>query len=652
MRKSKKAHRSLRTILIIWFLFFSLTPLVFVTGYSVKKYEAAIDNELSQRLAGNAREITSILEDFKAGFEQKRGRYVKDPTLIYHLSMSESAPVRNLATGWLKTDFATSLSFFNRTGKMVVSVFKDDRGDIREFLPQPNGAVYLSDQNLEKLKGVREYSFVEFSNNEKISLILFTKVYGPGGRHVGYLEQLIDLNETFLNRLKQRMKLELFLTRPTGQVVVATHSDFYLYKKDFFQGLMKSKDHTFFELNLRTNPYGLILYPVKWGQTDLYIGLGASKIEAKAVLKNVNYAFFTVVGAVVLLLIVTILLTSKTILKPLNDLVEAISSMENSEKPVEIPIKSDTEIGLLTESFNQMSRNVTQAKTDLRKKINELEKTNLELRETQSKLVHSSKMISLGQLVAGVAHELNNPIGFIYSNMSHLRDYANKLIQLSDVAEKDPSQIPAMKEKLDINYIKEDLPKLISSCEDGARRTRDIVIGLRNFSRLEEAKLKEINIHESIDNTLNLLAVEIKNRIQIVKSYGDIPFVTCLASQINQVFMNILSNSVQAIEGNGNIWITTKLTQKGDGTEMVQVSFQDSGKGITPDVMEKIFDPFFSTKGVGQGTGLGLSISYGIIESHGGDIQVKSQVGIGTEFIITIPVESQIKEKASQTENN
>lgn len=643
MKKNKKPTKSLRTILIVWFLFFSLTPLIFVTGYSVRKYEAAIDNELSQRLIGNAREIKAILDDFESGFSEKKKRYIRDPGLIYHLSVSDTNEVRELANSWLKSDFSSSLSFFNRNGRMVVSVFKDHKNDIRDFSPQAQNAVYLSDENLNRLKDKNEYAFIEFTNNEKISLVSFTKVFGSGGKHVGYLEQLIDLNTSFLNRLKSRMKLELFLLKPSGQVVVGTHPDFYLYKNEFFSNLLNQKETSLVELNIRTNPFGFILYPIKWGESDLYIGLGASKAESQAVLKNVNYAFVTVVGGIGLVLIITILVTSSTILKPLNDLLEAIANVEYSDKPVEIPIKSDTEIGLLTESFNKMSRSVTQAKNDLKKKINELENTNQELRETQSRLVHSSKMISLGQLVAGVAHELNNPIGFIYSNMTHLRDYSNKLIKLAEIAETRPELINEVKKELDIDYIKKDLPKLISSCEDGARRTRDIVIGLRNFSRLEESKPEEVNIHESIDNTLNLLSGETKNRIQIIKTYSEIPKILCLASQINQVFMNILSNAVQAIEGTGNIWITTKIYDRADGLKFVKISFQDSGQGMTEQVMEKIFDPFFSTKGVGQGTGLGLSISYGIIQTHGGDIQVKSQVGIGTEFTVLIPLQPQFK---------
>ncbi len=638
--KKKKARRSLRTILIVWFLLFSLTPLVFVTGYSVKKYELAIDNELSQRLAGNAREVSVILSDFYSALSQKRDRYVRDNGLIYHMSTADSASLKTLGMSWLRSDFVSSLSFFNRDGRMLTSLFKDSKGELRDFIPQSNSPIYLSDQNLVKLKSVKEYAFIEFSNNQKLSLILFSKVTGSGGRHVGYLEQVVDIDQTFLERLKQRMKLEMLLIRPSGQVTVATHPDFYLYKKEFFQESIDDSKKSFFELNLRSVPYGFLIHPIAWGQSDLFLALGASKMEAKTVLKNVNYAFFTVVGTVIILLIVTILLASSTILKPLDELVAALQNIQSGDRIVEIPIKSDTEIGLLTESFNQMSRNVIQARGDLKKKISELEAANLELKETQSKLVHSSKMVSLGQLVAGVAHELNNPIGFIYSNMGHLREYSSKLIQLAESAEKNPSEIPALKKQLDIDYIKEDLPKLIGSCEDGARRTRDIVLGLRNFSRLEEAKLKEVDIHESIDNTLNLLAGETKNRIQVVRDYGKLPLVTCYASQINQVFMNILSNAVQAIDGNGNIWISTKPVTSASGVESVQISFQDSGKGMTPQVMEKIFDPFFSTKAVGQGTGLGLSISYGIIQTHGGEILVKSQVGIGTEFIVTIPVKA------------
>ncbi len=642
----RRPQKSLRTILTVWFLLFSIVPLAFVTGYSVIKYEKAIDHELSQRLSGNAREIDAILSDYKLSLQQKRDRYIKDPNLIYHLSTSDTTVLKALVTKWTGSEISSSISLFNRDGRMLVSLFKDENGEIKNFAPLGISAVYLSEQNILRLKGVKEQSFIEYSNNQKMSLILFTRVQGNSGKLIGYIEQVIDIDQSFLESLKQRMKLELIFLRQSGQVVVATNSDFYIYKKDFFMSYVKPEANSFFDLTIRNNPYGFIMYPLKWGSSDVFLALGASKSEAKAVLKNVNYAFYSVVGAVVVLLIITILATSNAFLKPLNELIAAIEVVQSSDRPIEIPIKNDTEIGLLTESFNEMSRNIIQARGELKKKIAELEKTNQELIDTQTRLVHSSKMMSLGQLVAGVAHELNNPIGFIYSNMSHLKDYSEKLLALVEVAQAHPENLNQKKDEIDLDYIKADLPKLIASCQDGARRTRDIVLGLRNFSRLDEAKVTAVDIHECIENTLNLLTGEIKNRIQIHREYAKLPKVQCYESQLSQVFMNILTNGAQAIDGQGNVWITTKLVGAGSKDEKVQISFQDSGKGMTQQVLEKIFDPFFSTKEVGQGTGLGMSISYGIIENHSGEIQVKSQPGIGTEFIVSVPVQFKTIKKA------
>ena len=582
------------------------------------KFEKAIDHELSQRLSGNAREIGVILADQKSLLQQKRDRYLRDPSLIYHMSVGDGSTLRQIGTQLIKADTISSLTFFNREGRMLSSVFKDDKDNVRSFVPVQD-AIFLSATYMAQVKESKEVGVAEFRDTQKINLILISKVISSGGR----------------------LKLEMIFFKDLGQVVVASHPDFYLYKKDFFTPYFRGSD-PFFDLNVRGTPYGFLIYPVDWGQTKFYVALGASKSEAKAVLKNVNYAFMTVVGAVILLLIVTIIVTSSWVLKPLYELVEALQSFESQEQAVTIPVKNDTEIGLLTESFNEMSKKIWQARSDLRKKIAELEGANKELKDTQTKLVHSAKMVSLGQLVAGVAHELNNPIGFIYSNMAHLKDYSDRLINLANAAEKNPSSLPALKEEYEFDYIVKDMPKLIASCQDGARRTRDIVLGLRNFSRLEEAKLQEIDVHQSLDTTLNLLQGEIKNRIEVHRQYEPIPLVHCYASQINQVFMNILSNAVQAIEGSGHIWISTipLMNYKGatDKRGWVQVSIQDSGKGMSPQTLEKIFDPFFTTKGVGQGTGLGLSISYGIVQNHGGEIQARSEQGVGTEFIVIIPV--------------
>ncbi len=645
----RRPKRSLRTILIIWSVLFSVVPLAFVTGYSMIKYEDAIDHELSQRLSGNAREVEVALNDVRTSLQQTQDRLTRDPSLVYHLTVNDGSTIRNLASQWLRSSDANSLTFFNREGRMLVSVFKDQKNNVRAFSPVQD-AVFLSAKYMADAKNQDELFLAELTDQKKVNLILISRVNGAGGRVVGFIEQAMVLDRGLVNRLKSRLKLELLFFKEDGQVVVASHPDFYLYKKDFFSSYFKPGREPFFELNVRGNPYGFLIYPLNWGITKFSVALGASKQEAKEVLKNVNFAFISVVGTVIVLLILTILVTSNWVLKPLYDLVEALQSFESQEQAVTIPVKNDTEIGLLTESFNDMSKKIWQARSDLRKKITELESANKELKDTQTKLVHSAKMVSLGQLVAGVAHELNNPIGFIYSNMTHLKDYAEKLIELTEAAEKNPEKLQSLKEEYEFDYIVKDLPKLVSSCQDGARRTRDIVLGLRNFSRLEEAKLQEVDVHQSLDTTLNLLQGEIKNRIEVHRQYEPTPLIHCYASQVNQVFMNILSNAVQAIEGTGHVWISTSALKDYKGSKdrrgWVQVSIQDSGKGMSAEVLEKIFDPFFTTKGVGQGTGLGLSISYGIIQNHGGEIQARSEVGVGTEFIIIIPVYPPIQESS------
>jgi two-component system NtrC family sensor kinase len=628
-------------------LLFAIAPLAFLTGFSIIRYEKAIDRELGHRLEGNAREVASMFTEFHSSLAHRRDRHIADPAFLYNLSTNQVDDLDDLAKIWLQSDIASELTFFSRNGRMLLSEAKKGN-EVKTFIPPGGNAIYISEENLAKMKEQSEYSFVELNEGKKISLILLSKVQTQAGKTAGYVEQLVEINQEFLNSIRNRMRVELILIRKSGQVVASTHPDFYDYKKDFFNTYVQGTSSALFELTLRSDPYEFIMYPVHWGKTDFFIAIGASKGDANEVLKGVNYAFFSVAAAVSVLLIFIIFIISNSILSPLDDLVQATEDLPFTDQLVEIPIKSDTEIGLLTESFNEMSRQIIRVRAELKAKIRELESTNKELMDAQTRLVHSSKLTSMGQLVAGVAHELNNPISFIYSNMAHLRDYSNKLIELAEAVDKHPEQVATLKSKLDIDYIKTDLPKLISSCEDGARRVRDIVLGLRNFSRLEEAKLKEMDVNESIDSTLNLLAGEIKNRIQVHKYYGDLPKVSCYATQINQVFMNILSNAVQAIEGAGNIWISTKKVTIA-GKDSISISIQDSGKGAPSDVLNKIFDPFFSTKGVGQGTGLGLSISYGIMQTHGGDIQVKSQVGIGTEFVLLLPVKMEPSKPQAQS---
>ncbi len=284
----------------------------------------------------------------------------------------------------------------------------------------------------------------------------------------------------------------------------------------------------------------------------------------------------------------------------------------------------------------------------------QLQKALQELGQTQAQLIQSEKMSSLGQMVAGVAHEINNPVNFIYGNLTHVNEYTQDLLSLIDlyqerIGESDP-EIKNRLEEIDLDFLIEDLPKTLSSMKVGADRIRKIVLTLRNFSRLDEAEMKAVNIHEGIDSTLLILQNRLKGKperpgIQIIKEYGDLPEVECYASQLNQVFMNITNNAIDALqEAKGNpeetlltptITISTKVLQQ----NRVGIRIKDNGPGMTETVKQRLFDPFFTTKPVGAGTGLGLSISHQIVvEKHGGRLECRSQPGQGAEFWMEIPI--------------
>lgn len=619
----------------------SIFPLLLVAYYSSIKYEQAIDKELAQRLSVNSREFEVIVSDFKSGLQIRRDKYIRDPYLIYSLNFNDHESVLKLSEQLIQQEFTSEMIFFNREGRQLTKVNKTDKQTIQKEIVKEE-AIFLSDKYISFLKTNKDIGSVDFKDN-RINLGLITRIVNQHQKTVGYLQQIVYLDYYFLSRLKNRLKLELFVAKDDGSVLASTFADKSKLSAEKVLGILYGNQEPIFEFSVRNSPFGFYVSKIEWGHSKFIVGLGVSKADSREVLKNISFAFYSVVGIVMIFLLITIIITSNWILKPLYELVDALQSFENQEQAITIPVKNNTEIGLLTESFNQMSTKIWQARADLKKKVKELEETNKTLLETQKKLVHSAKMISLGELVAGVAHELNNPISFIYSNMTHLREYSDKLIKLVQVAEEDIQKLPAKKEEFEYDFIVKDLPKLITSCEEGARRTRDIVLGLRNFSRLDDVQIKEVDLRELMETSLNLVQGEIKNKIEIEKHYDEIPKIKCYASQISQVFVNLLSNAIQAIDNNGKIWIAIKESKMNE-VPALQVSIQDTGKGIKPEFLDQIFDPFFTTKAVGKGTGLGLSITYGIIQKHNGDIQVRSSENVGTEFIITIPLKSNLKE--------
>ncbi|MBS4099535.1 MAG: bacteriohemerythrin [Sulfuricella sp.] len=255
-----------------------------------------------------------------------------------------------------------------------------------------------------------------------------------------------------------------------------------------------------------------------------------------------------------------------------------------------------------------------------------------QLEDAHNQLLQSEKMASIGQLAAGVAHEINNPIGFVNSNLGTLKRYVNQLLRLIDAFEQ--GDAAAVKEDINLPYLRQDILNLLVESRDGVDRVKRIVQDLKDFSHVDETEWNWANLNKGLDSTLNVVSNEIKYKAEVIKKYGDIPEIYCLPRQLNQVFMNLLVNAAHAIDGRGTITVRT-----GSEAGQVWVEIADSGKGIPPENLTRIFDPFFTTKPVGKGTGLGLSLSYGIVDKHHGDIVVESEVGKGTTFRIRLPVE-------------
>ncbi|OGS91672.1 MAG: histidine kinase [Gallionellales bacterium GWA2_60_18] len=318
---------------------------------------------------------------------------------------------------------------------------------------------------------------------------------------------------------------------------------------------------------------------------------------------------------------------------------------------------ADADRLLIERSLDLMSKELTDTNAGLRNELAERQRADMALQKKQeeqrlligkleaahNQLLQSEKMASIGQLAAGVAHEINNPIGYVYSNLGTLEKYVQDTFGMIDLYEQaegaiaDPevrSRLQEAKKKLDIAFLKTDLRALMDESKDGITRVKTIVQNLKDFSHADTSdEWNFADLRSGLDSTLSIVNNEIKYKADVVKQYGEIPEIECLASQLNQVFMNLLVNAAHAIKERGTITIRT-----GREGDEVWVDIADTGDGIAPEHMQKIFDPFFTTKPIGKGTGLGLSLSYGIVEKHHGRIEVQSEVGKGTTFRVWLPM--------------
>jgi signal transduction histidine kinase len=350
-------------------------------------------------------------------------------------------------------------------------------------------------------------------------------------------------------------------------------------------------------------------------------------------------------------------LLDRLITKRANVLVAISQSWAGGDLSDRIQLSGSDEFAKIGSAFNQMAESleastaaIKLSEIALRQRGEVLETTLTQLQTTQSQLVQTEKMSSLGQMVAGIAHEVNNPINFIHGNLTHVNRYTEDLLGLVALYQAHYPQpianIETAIEDIDLDFLRQDFPQIMSSMQMGTERVKDIVLSLRNFSRLDEAASKAVNLHDGIDSTLLILQHRFKSSmrtIDVTKDYGDLPLVHCYAGQINQVLMNILANALDAIaehlvgQPDYQPEITIRTACVGD--DRVSIAIIDNGAGIPESVQQRLFDPFFTTKDVGKGTGLGLSISYQIVvDRHRGKLECRSRLGEGTEFWIELPI--------------
>lgn len=634
--------RSLKTQLAIYFIPVTILPTIAISFYASRMFQETATDSLVRRAASERDAIVSEIDAFEGDALERVKKHANDGAVLSALRQRDRGIIEESLQ---HLQSSLRIRVYNAEGGFLVRR-SGEGGD-----PQ---IPYISKEGIHRVRTLGGTLDRYFAEDGKGFLVVSRSLVKDKFGTYGILEEESSFNERNLNDIKLQRGLDVvFLSRDfkkkAGSILIDPGQVDTLTTKSIQPNLSGKREATI--LKVGDFRYAAFLYDLPaqlmgkqryWG----YIAVLLSMTPVDAMTSKLKVNLILTTAFLILSFALLNFLFSNRIVKPLEILVYAMKRAKTGRAEQIPPIDSAYEIEYLVRAFNDMIRNVTDAKKALEEKLSELKKANQEIKNTQTTLVQSAKMISLGQIVAGVAHELNNPIGFIYSNMHHLQEYVEKLRLLVNEYRALRASLPAevlkrieKKEKeLEIDFVLQDMESLTKSCVDGAKRTKDIVLGLRTFSRMDESVFRMEDIHEGIRSTLKLLVNELKNKVTVHEEFGDLPLVECTLSQINQVLVNLVTNAAHAIQGKGDVWIRTR--HEGD---YVYIHIEDNGCGMSPSTLDKIFDPFFTTKKVGQGTGLGLSIAYGLIQKHHGNIVVESEVGKGTKFTLQIPVRQPIQ---------
>lgn len=627
----RSGTRSLKATLAMYFLPIAILPAIFLSFYATRVFEENTRETLRRRAETErdafTAEVQRVEKDVLDSVRSQRdnGRL---------LAAVASGDRTRIAAAVAIFPENASIRFYSPTGKYL-------GGRLAAWDHQIS---FMPESMLAKLKAKGETRERFFRDDGQGLMTVVRTVLRDRTRLYGILEAQIQIGQKELSDFKSRREVDTVLLNKDLSIGAAS----FALPPEF----VKSFSRLPF-----TTPGGSVVVPIGDARFSAYLFelpaaysknqkngffvLFLSMTAADAAAGKLRIAMLYLTAFLVLCATLLIFLLSNRIVEPIEYLVLGMKRIRTGRNEQIPAIDSPYEIEYLIHSFNEMARNVANAREALELKVDELHSANIEIKDAQGVLVQSAKMVSLGQLVAGVAHELNNPIGFISSNMHHLSEYVEKIRRLVNAYQKYRLSLPEdsrqdlekLEKDLEIDFILQDMLDLTRSCVEGANRTKEIVLGLRSFSRMDESLFRLSDLHEGLRNTIRLLVTEFKEKITIHEEFGVIPEVECNLSQVNQVFMNLLSNAAQAIDGRGDIWIRTRR----DG-DRVRIEVEDNGSGMTEAVREKIFDPFFTTKTVGKGTGLGLSIVHGLIEKHHGQIEVESEVGKGTRFTILLPI--------------